>query len=206
MKENPEDTYKTIQRHSKGLYKDKGSKFIALAYPVTNEEEIKDLLAGLKKEYHDARHHCYVWVLGHDKALYRTNDDGEPSGTAGQPIYGQILSHDLCNILIVVVRYFGGTKLGVRGLINAYRQAAQEAIENNHIITRTIRKHYRLFFDYPAMNDIMRVMKAFDLPQERQDFGLRCSLDFSVRTSQSHAVIERLEAIPDVHITYLHTV
>ncbi len=205
MKENEQDTLKTIQGHSQGLYKDKGSRFIALAWPVKDEEKIKELLAGIKKEYHDARHHCFAWVLGQDKALYRTNDDGEPSGTAGQPIYGQILSHDLCNILIVVVRYFGGTKLGVRGLINAYRQAARQAIANNRIITKTLRKYYRLHFDYPAMNDIMRVMKTFDLQQEGQDFGLRCSLDFSVRKSLSHKVIERFRGIPDIQIRLLHT-
>ncbi len=122
------DTYKTIGKHSTGLYKDKGSKFIAHAFPVSSEAEIAELLQRLRKDYHDARHHCFAWALGFNRDFFKINDDGEPSGTAGKPIYGQILSHNLTNVLIVVVRYFGGTKLGIRGLINAYKGAAIDAI------------------------------------------------------------------------------
>ncbi len=199
------DTYQTISNSSTGLYKDKGSKFIALAKPVANEEDISRILDDIKKEYHDARHHCYAWVLGYQQEHYKVNDDGEPSGTAGRPIHGQILSAGLTNIIIVVVRYFGGTKLGVRGLINAYKGAANEAIQNNTIITKSIRKHYRLHFDYLAMNDVMQILKEFDLPQKAHDFDLKCKLDFSVRLSKSKEVIGKLEKVNDIQIEFLFT-
>ncbi len=199
------DTYQTISNSSTGLYKDKGSKFIALAKPVANEEDISRILDDIKKEYHNARHHCYAWVLGYQQEHYKVNDDGEPSGTAGRPIHGQILSAGLTNIIIVVVRYFGGTKLGVRGLINAYKGAANEAIQNNTIITKSIRKHYRLHFDYLAMNDVMQILKEFDLPQKAHDFDLKCKLDFSVRLSKSKEVIGKLEKVNDIQIEFLFT-
>lgn len=202
--EREKDTYRTIKKASSGLYKDKGSKFISFAFPVKDEDEINSKLAGLKKEYHDARHHCYAWSLGYDGESHRYNDDGEPSGTAGKPIFGQIRSFTLCNILIVVVRYFGGTKLGVRGLINAYKGAALDSIENNTIITNTIQDHYRVRFEYPQMNDIMRVLKENDLPQIKHDFGLDCSLEFSVRLSKKAIVIPQLEQIKDVELDYLY--
>ncbi len=205
MQNHETDTYKTIHGHSQGMYKDKGSKFISLAYPVKDEEEIRSLLDVVKKEYHDARHHCYAWILDHDKGRYRFNDDGEPSGTAGKPIYGQLLSHDLCNVLIITVRYFGGTKLGVRGLINAYRGAAKDAIANNRIIKKTIRDHYMVTFDYTAMNDVMRIIKEFDLPQYDHTFDLICQLGFSVRKSQSKQVIQQLETIRTTSVKYLYS-
>ncbi len=199
------DTYKTIAAPSKGLYKDKGSKFISLAYPVNEEEQIKEILSDVKKEFYDARHHCYAWVLGADKGHYRQNDDGEPSGTAGKPIYGQILSDDLTNILIVVVRYFGETKLGVRGLINAYKGASRDALDNTKVITKTIRDHYQLTFEYLSMNEVMKVLKDYDLPQLEHDFDLSCKLTFSVRKKIKNAVIRDLEKIPGVAIRYLET-
>ncbi len=199
------DSYKTISTSSTGLYKDKGSKFISFAYPVRDEEEISELLAKLRKQHHNAHHHCYAWVLGFNKERYKINDDGEPSGTAGKPIYGQMLSHDLCNVLIIVVRYFGGTKLGVRGLINAYKGAAIDAIENNTIVTKTIRNHYRIFFEYLAMNDVMQIMKEYDLPQHDHQFDLNCELSYSVRKNKAEEVVSKLEKIRDLRVEFLHS-
>lgn len=201
-----EDTYKTIRNSATGSYKDKGSKFIAIAHPVATEEEIKSRLEDIKKEYHDARHHCYAWVVGFDKLAHRFNDDGEPSGTAGRPIYGQIQSKDLTNILVVVVRYFGGTKLGVPGLIRAYKTATREALETADIITLTVKDIYELSFEYPLMNDVMRVIKDEGLNVESQDFRLSCKLAFSVRKNFSNRVYERFNTIHGVKIDYLKTV
>lgn len=200
------DTYKTLKTHSDGLYKDKGSKFIALAYPVSSEEEARERLAEAKNTYHDARHHCYAWVLGYQQENWRINDDGEPSGTAGKPIHGQILSAGLTNILIIVVRYFGGTKLGVRGLINAYKGAAKEAIDNNRIQKKTIRKYYRLSFGYPSMNDVMRILKEHNLPQHGHDFQLSCTLDFSVRLNEADNIEVQFGKLKDVTMEFLYTV
>ncbi len=199
------DTYQTISSDSQGFYKDKGSKFIAIAYPVSTEEEVSVILGEVKQQYHDARHHCYAWVLGNQQEKHKFNDDGEPSGTAGRPIYGQILSAGLTNVLIIVVRYFGGTKLGVRGLINAYKGAANEAIQNNKIITKTVRDHYRIHFDYLSMNDVMQILKAYDLPQNAHNFEMKCKLDFSVRKLNSKEVLGKLEKINDIEIQYLFT-
>jgi uncharacterized YigZ family protein len=199
------DTYKTIRNQSEGLYKDKGSKFIAFTYPVINEDEISVHLAAVRKAYYDARHHCYAWVLGFDSEHYKINDDGEPSGTAGKPILGQIRSFELRNILIVVVRYFGGTKLGVRGLINAYKGAAHDAINNNVIITKTIRNYYKLYFPYLSMNDVMQTLKEYDLPQNAHQFDLDCQLEFSARQNISDEVVLKFEKINDTRIEYLYT-
>ncbi len=197
------DTYKTIRNESSGLYKDKGSKFISFAFPVTDEQGINEILSRLKKDYHDARHHCFAWVLGSKKDSYKINDDGEPSGTAGKPIYGQILSNDLCNILIVVVRYFGGTKLGIRGLINAYKGATIDALQNNTFITKTIRDYYRIHFEYTAMNDVMQIMKEHDLPQYNHDFDLKCKMDFSARQNLAGEIVSKLEKIRDLRLEFL---
>lgn len=201
-----EDTYHTITSPSKGLYKEKGSKFIALAIPVMTEEEVKDQLAQLRKEYHDARHHCYAYVLGFDKSAHRYNDDGEPSGTAGRPIFGQLQSKDLTNILVVVIRYFGGTKLGVSGLITAYKSATRDALETADIISLTVNDVYGLSFEYPLMNEVMRVIKDEELKIVDQDFQLRCKLSFSVRKNSSNKLYERFRKIHGVKIDYLKTV
>ncbi len=201
-----EDTYRTITAFSEGIYKEKGSKFIALAHPVKTEAEVKEKLEKIRKEYHDARHHCYAWVLGPDKSAHRYNDDGEPSGTAGRPISGQIQSKDLTNILVVVVRYFGGTKLGVSGLITAYKTATRDALETADIISLTVNDVYELSFEYPLMNDVMRVIKDEGLKIERQDFRLTCKLSFRVRKNLSNKVYERLNKIHVVKIVYLNTV
>ena len=142
------DSYLTIADPTEGLFKDKGSKFLAYAYPVDNEDEIKELVQHLKKEHYSARHHCYAWRLGADKTHFRANDDGEPSSTAGKPILGQIQRLDLTNILIVVVRYFGGTLLGVSGLINAYREAAVDALEHAEIVEKLVEEIFWVEFDY----------------------------------------------------------
>ncbi len=201
-----EDTYKTITSQSEGLYKDKGSKFIALAMPVKTEEEVKIHLQEIRKQYYDARHHCYAYALGPARDAFRTNDDGEPSGTAGKPIYGQILSHDLTNILIVVIRYFGGVKLGVRGLINAYKYAAAEAILNNKIEEKIIREVYELSFDYPLMNDVMKIVKDYDLEQISHDFAISCKLKFAVRRSLADNVKNIFNSMYGVEIIYVHTI
>lgn len=179
------DTYKTIKNKSEGLFKDKGSKFLAYAYPVETEDEIKEILSLLKKEHHSARHHCYAWRLGTEDITFRANDDGEPSSTAGKPILGQLLSYELTNTLIVVVRYFGGTLLGTGGLINAYRSVAEDAIKNTKIKTCLIEDKFTLKFTYEHMNDVMQIIKQENLKITDTRFKLECELDFLVRKSQS---------------------
>ncbi|WP_321307704.1 YigZ family protein [Marinifilum fragile] len=199
------DTYKTISQQSEGLYKEKGSKFITYAYPVSTEEEIKEHIAQLKKEYYDARHHCYAYMLGADKKNFRANDDGEPSSTAGKPILGQILSNDLTNILIVVVRYFGGTKLGASGLIHAYKTAAADAISNAEILHKTVNDIYDIHFDYLVMNDIMKIIKDEQPEQIGQDFNLTCKITLSIRQSEVERLIEKFEKITSVKAEYIRT-
>jgi len=160
-----EDTYRTISKPSEGIFKDKGSKFISFAFPVISEDEIREIIHSIKKEHHSARHHCYAWRLGHEKLLFRANDDGEPSSTAGKPILGQIQSHDLTNILIVVVRYFGGILLGTNGLINAYRNAATDAVNQAEIVERVVEKELLIEYGYKGMNEVMKVFKDEKLPQ-----------------------------------------
>lgn len=200
-----EDTYKTIEKSSEGIFKDKGSKFIALAFPVKSEAEIKEILADLRKKYYDARHHCYAYQLGFDKSAYRVNDDGEPSGTAGKPIYGQILSKDLTNILIVVIRYFGGTLLGVSGLINAYKNAASDALNNNLIITKTINEVYNVNFKYESMNDIMKILKDENTSIISTNFDLDCNIEFFTRKNNSTKIYEKLIKISDTKVKYSRT-
>ena len=178
------DTYFSIAAPSKGVYKELGSKFLAFAYPVETEDEVKRILTDVRKEYFDARHHCYAWRLGLSGEPYRMNDDGEPSSTAGRPIHGQLLSHELSDILVVVVRYFGGTKLGVPGLIRAYKTATQDAIANAQIIEKVAGEHFTVSFDYLQMNDAMKVLKDMGITPLRQDFDLRCTLEVRVRLSQ----------------------
>lgn len=200
------DSYKTISETAEGIYKEKGSKFITYAYPVTCEEEIKEHIAVLKKEYYDARHHCYAYMLGAEKKNFRANDDGEPSSTAGKPILGQILSHDLTNILIVVVRYFGGTKLGASGLIHAYKTAAANAISNAKIVDRTVNDVYDIHFDYLVMNDVMRVIKEEQPLQLGQDFNLTCKITISMSQNDIGKVLERFEKIESVKTEFIRTV
>lgn len=198
-----EDTYKTISEPSEGLFKDKGSKFISFAYPVTSEDEIREIVQSIKKEHHSARHHCYAWRLGHEKLQFRANDDGEPSSTAGKPILGQIQSFELTNILIVVVRYFGGTLLGVSGLINAYRNAALDAINQAEIIERLVEKHLVIEFGYGAMNEVMKIFKDEKLPQIDPQFDLKCRIETQIRLSDLSRIEEGLKKVEGVKILYI---
>ncbi len=198
-----EDTYKTISTPSEGLFKDKGSKFHSFAYPVSSEDEIKGIIQILKKEHYSARHHCYAWRLGHEKLLFRANDDGEPSSTAGKPILGQIQSFDLTNILIVVVRYFGGTLLGVSGLINAYKNAAHDVLLQAEIIEKLVEKRLSIEFDYGVMNEVMKVFKDEKLTQLESLFDLRCEIKTQVRLSELNRIEEAFIKIEGVKIIEL---
>jgi uncharacterized YigZ family protein len=183
-----EDAFKTIEKPSEGYFKDKGSKFIAYAFPVKNEEEIKELLAKIKKEHHSARHHCYAWRLGEEEILSRSNDDGEPSSTAGKPILGQLQSYGVTNTLLVVVRYFGGILLGTSGLINAYRTAAGDALNNATIKTGWIERFFELQFTYEKMNEVMLIIKQENLNVVTTRFEESCQLVFSVKKSEAQQV------------------
>ena len=193
-----EDTFKTIEKPSEGLFKEKGSRFISYAFQVNSEEEVREIVQSIKKEHHSARHHCYAWRIGAEKLLFRVNDDGEPPSTAGKPILGQIQSFDLTNILIVVVRYFGGTLLGVPGLINAYRNAALDAINQAVIVERLVEKWLLIDFDYRAMNDVMKVFKDEKLPQIDPQFDLNCKVKTHIRLSESDRIIKGLLKIEGV--------
>ncbi|MGC9374282.1 MAG: YigZ family protein [Bacteroidales bacterium] len=199
------DEYLTISKPSEGLFKDRGSKFLAFAYPVSSEEEIKTIQEQLRNQYHDARHHCYAYMLGPEKKVYRANDDGEPSGTAGKPILGQIRSFHLTNILIVVIRYFGGTKLGVGGLIHAYKTAAEEALNHAKIIKKTLHDIYELKFDYPQMNEIMRIMKEENIEQIDQNFELTCSITLALRKAEVKKVLSKFDRVEKLKIEFIET-
>lgn len=195
-----EDTFKTISNPSQGLYKDKGSRFISYAFPVNSEIEIREIVQSIKKEHHSARHHCYAWRIGAEKLLFRVNDDGEPSFTAGKPILGQIQSFDLTNILIVVVRYFGGTLLGVSGLINAYRNAALDAINQAEITENIVGKWLLIEFDYKVMNEVMKIFKDEKLPQIDPQFDLSCKVKTQIRLSESDRIVNGLLKIDTVSV------
>jgi uncharacterized YigZ family protein len=198
---NQSDSYKTLLNPSEGLYKDKGSKFFAFAYPIENEDIILNYIQQLKLKYHDARHHCYAYSLGYNREKYRTFDDGEPSGTAGKPIYGQILSHNLHNVLIVVVRYFGGTLLGTGGLIKAYSSAANIAIENATIVEKIIGQHITLQCSYTQLSTIKYLIKINAAEIVEQHFDNRCELKIMVRKSNYSFLINQLKQIENISIT-----
>lgn len=181
--EKVNDEYRSIEAPSEGLFKDNGSRFIALAYPVETEGQVKEIVSSLKKEYHDARHHCYAYRLGYRADVFRANDDGEPSGSAGRPILGQIDSLGLSDVLVVVVRYFGGIKLGIPGLIRAYRSSTSDALSSARIITRTASRRFRLEYPYEAMNSVMKAVKELAMDSTPPAFGLECSLEVKVRLS-----------------------
>lgn len=189
------DSYKTIREPSEGLFKDKGSKFIALGYSVNSEEEIKTKIKDIKKKYHDARHHCYAYKLGLSEDVYRMNDDGEPSGTAGKPIYGQIISHGLSDVLIIVVRYFGGTLLGTSGLINAYKAAAKDAIANSQLVEQTIKKQLEISFSYDLLNLAMRVIKDERVDIISQEFSESCQIIVNIRVGKFNEVKKKFESV-----------
>lgn len=198
------DTYKTITKPSREiLFKDKGSKFFGYAFPVKNEEQIKTHIDELKTNHHQARHWCYAWQLGKRYEHYRANDDGEPNNSAGMPIYGQLQSFDVTNVLVVAVRYFGGTKLGVSGLINAYKTTAQMALEASKIITKTIDRNFLLTFEYENMNKVMRVIKEQDLNIVKQDLALNCNIEIEVREKEAERIYGIFEGIYGVEIKEL---
>ena len=189
------DAYRSIGGRSEGLFKDNGSRFIALAYPVETEEEVKEIVASLKKEYHDARHHCYAYRLGYKGDRFRANDDGEPSGSAGRPILGQIDSLGLSDILVVVVRYFGGIKLGIPGLIRAYKTSTADALSRAEIVEKVAGKTFRVTFDYLSMNAVMKVLKDLGLTASGQEFGMDCAMDVRVRLSLEEDFRARMDGI-----------
>ncbi len=187
------DCYLSIAAPSQGLYKEKGSKFLAFAYPVEQEEQAQEIIADLKREYFDARHHCYAYRIGHTGERWRMNDDGEPSSTAGRPIYGQLLSNELSDILVVVVRYFGGIKLGVPGLIRSYKNATADAIANAEIVEKIAGEFFTVTFDYLQMNDVMKVLKEMNITPISQNFDLTCKMDVKVRLTQIEQFYESLK-------------
>ena len=200
MQHETDDLYLTLEADAEAVFKEKSSKFLAYAYPVGSEERIREILDSLHKRYYDATHHCYAWRLGAHGEQFRANDDGEPSGTAGKPILGQMLSYNITNCLIVVVRYFGGTKLGVSGLISAYRESARAAIEAGRIIEKTVDRTIGVLFPYIAMNDVMRIIKEEQPAILSQSFDNLCSMRLSMRASRAGALVEKLKKTEGVTV------
>ena len=195
--------YHTIRKRGEGLFREKGSKFLGFAFPVISEDDIRDKIELVKKSYHDARHHCYAWRLGPDMARYRTNDDGEPSNSAGKPIFGQIQSRELTNVLVVVVRYFGGTLLGVGGLINAYRSASSDALDDAGIVKKFIYRLYRVNFEYTDTNVVMKILSDMNAEQSEQDFALSCSLTAKVKKRDAEAFVASFRPFPGIKMDYI---
>lgn len=200
-----DDTYFTIDQPSEWLFTDRGSKFLAFAYPINSEADIKPILAKLKAAHPKANHHCWAMRLTIDRSVFRINDDGEPSGTGGRPILNALLSRNITNILVVVVRYFGGTLLGVPGLINAYRTAAEEALKAANIIEKTVNDVYTIQFDYLLINDVMRIIKADDLTVLNQQFDNNCSIQLSIRKMQVNQVLDKFQKLADVKVKFDHS-
>jgi uncharacterized YigZ family protein len=198
------DEFFTIAKPGKGIYKEKGSKFYGFAFPAKNEEEVKKKLEEIKSEYHDARHHCYAYRLGPDGNDFRMNDDGEPSSTAGKPIYGQIMANELTNVLIIVVRYFGGTKLGTSGLIRAYKTSADEAISDTKIVRKTVKELYNLIFDYTLMSDIDRLLHDEKIEPVDKNFKAQCTFTIGVRLSEKERIINRFGKLKELNISKLN--
>ncbi len=195
------DTYFSIACESQSSFREKASKFLAFASPVTNEEEVKVYLEKLKKDHFNANHHCYAYRLGHPEAgIYRINDDGEPSGSAGRPIYGQLLSRNLSDLLVVVVRYFGGTKLGVPGLIHAYKSVASDSLDQNKIITKLITTQICVTFPVLQMNDVMRILKQEEADILSQEYEVNYTIRFSIRKSKRDLIQTRLSSLANISI------
>ena len=201
-----EDSYLEVVGSSKGLFKDKGSKFIAYTFHIKDEDDVRARMAEVRKKEYAARHHCYAYVLNPDKSIQRDSDDGEPSNTAGKPILGQLLSKDLTNTLIIVVRYFGGVKLGVGGLINAYRSAAKGALKNITIEKRYVKEVFVVNFQYPEMNNVMRLVKDLKLDVIRNKFEIECELTFTIRKSQSEQMQSIFALNHKVKLVYQKTI
>jgi uncharacterized YigZ family protein len=197
------DEYKTILHASQGSFRDKGSRFLAFALPAISEQEVKAHLESLRKQYYDATHHCYAYILGYGKSAFRVNDDGEPSGTAGRPIHGQLLSADLTNILVVVIRYYGGTKLGVPGLIHAYKTATIEALSHASVVTKIVKEQYSIEYPYEIMNDVMKIIKDEALEVINSDFGMKCVIRLAIRHSEAGRVAAKFSKLNHIVINYL---
>ena len=194
------DSYHTVKKGATGTYKEKGSKFIALSKHIESEDEFKVFLTETKKEYYDARHHCYAWILGLEDDRTRSNDDGEPSGSAGKPILNQLLSKKLFNTAVIVVRYFGGTKLGVSGLIAAYKTSTKEALDNSTIVKRFVYNTLELHFKYPRLSNVMRIVKEEELLMSKQQFETDCLLRVEVKKNDTKRIIKRLSSFHDINI------
>jgi uncharacterized YigZ family protein len=189
------DTFQTISAPTQGIYKEKGSKFLSFAIPVTDVEEVKNIVKDYRKRFFDARHVCYAYMLGAERTEYRANDDGEPSGTAGRPILGQINSRELTNVLVIVVRYFGGILLGTGGLVTAYKDAAADALNQADILEKTVDVSFSIYFKYMMMNDVMRVIKDTNAHMIKQDFDNYCTMKISIRMQDAVFLIKKLETI-----------
>lgn len=194
------DSYKTIKTPSEGFFKDRGSKFFGYAYPITSEQELKLKIEELKKEHHTARHHCYAYRLKQDYSVYRANDDGEPTNAAGKPILGQIDAKELTNVGVVVVRYFGGTKLGVGGMMNAYKTAALEALNNAEIIECTIDEEFEISFGYPEMNTVMRFIKDLGVEIKSQKMEMDCKIIFAIRKKEAQKAQDKFTGLKNISI------
>jgi len=194
------DSFLSIAKESRGIYREKASKFLAIAMPVSSEEEIKIKLEYLKKEYFDANHHCYAYRLGLENPHYRMNDDGEPAGSAGKPIYGQILSTGLSDVLVVVIRYFGGTKLGIPGLIHAYKTSSREALDNAEIVEKILYAQVKVFFEYIHMNEIMKILKEEGVKIIRQSTEISCTITFLIRESHLKSLESRIKRVRGVNM------
>ncbi len=197
------DTYLTVKYNSSGTYKEKGSRFIAQAFHVSDQEEIKSIVERIKKEHHSARHNCYAYMLGAERLNWRINDDGEPSGTAGRPILGQINAFNLTDVLIVVTRYFGGILLGTSGLKNAYKRAAAEAINNNEITEMILKESIKLFFPYQSLNDVMKIIKEENLSSTDQLFEAECSMRVDFRLTEKEKILNRLSRVTGLYYSLI---
>ena len=196
------DSYLTIEKYTEAIYKEKGSKFLAFAYPVNNQDEIKQILTDLRKKYYDATHHCYAYILGFDKEEFRMNDDGEPSSTAGKPIYGQQLSNNLTHVMEVGVGYFGGTKLGVSGLIKAYKTSTQVCLESAVIVEKKVMRFYKITFAYDKMNAVMSFLKQINAQQKHHSFDMECSIDVLINEEYSNKFEEEISKISNVKFSF----
>lgn len=197
------EKYLTVSKSVESTYKEKGSKFLSFLYPVTSVEEVKEYLTQLKKKYYDATHHCYAYIIGYDKETFRMNDDGEPSSTAGKPIYGQLQSNDLTNVLLVVVRYFGGTKLGVSGLIKAYKESSAECIALAEIVEKQVKHKYNIYFAYEDMNVVMNILKQNNAEQKNQIFDLNCQIEVLIDKRNSSKFESSIPPISTIRIEFV---
>jgi uncharacterized YigZ family protein len=197
------EKYLTVSKSVESIYKEKGSKFLSFLYPVTSVEEVKEYLTQLKKKYYDATHHCYAYIIGYDKETFRMNDDGEPSSTAGKPIYWQLQSNDLTNVLLVVVRYFGGTKLGVSGLIKAYKESSAECIALAEIVEKQVKHKYNIYFAYEDMNVVMNILKQNNAEQKNQIFDLNCQIEVLIDKRNSSKFESSIPPVSTIRIEFV---